>query len=188
MCALEFIFLSVAAIRGNSKWCEYIGRPRVKGMMPTPMMLPEQILKTAKTDCVTPWTLMWPWCYLLKESEVSWNWGMVDAGVRGWSSWSKYGRATSRNCESCWLTQVLTIHSKLTVLITNKISIVLMASKYFRLVPKWASKEQFLGNEIRWVWFPGSLLPHLDIDWWKHTMFTNSWFYLRYSVMSKSYR
>ena len=36
--------------------------------------------------------------------------------------------------------------------------------------------------------FPESSLPHLDIDWWKHTMFTNLHLYIRYSVMSKSYR
>ena len=53
------------------------------------------------------------------------------------------------------------------------LSILSQPLKFLRLVPNWASKEQFLGDKIIWVWFPGSSLPHPDIDQWKHTMVTN---------------
>ena len=54
-----------------------------------------------------------------------------------------------------------------------------------QLIPKWAElavlviMSKFLGTGIIWVLFPGSPLPHPDIDQWKHTMYTNESFICR---------
>ena len=41
--------------------------------------------------------------------------------------------------------------------------------------------------ELHGCMFPGSLLPHLDNDQWKHTMFTNLSFYFR-GLSCQNYR
>ena len=77
------------------------------------------------------------------------NQGMVNAGFRV-DPGPKHGRAASKNCKGCLLAKVI---NSTNCTNTNHQQNKTISSwpQDWKLVPDWASKEQYPGNEIRWV-------------------------------------